>query len=144
MKTKRLILISLGLIVVMGLGFFIYGRSAERTIWNELSSLVPAQPLAPAEIQRTFGPVVCRSSHDSDFGHVTLPNGDIWRYAFRSHHVLGTLDSYSIFTGPSGSFRLRGSYFCCEVQLPDSPMPKDSQEFLAFLQEVHPSFDRVP
>jgi hypothetical protein len=48
-------------------------------------------------------------------GHVKLANGEVWRFAFRSHD--DGEDSYSVFTGPEGSYRVRGDYFCCEVEI---------------------------
>lgn len=111
-------------------------------MWRELSLLVPAQALTPSEAQITNDAVFAKVTPEhNEVGHVQLANGDIWRFAFRSHHLLDGPDSFSIFTGPLGTFRVRGAYFCCEVQFPSTPTPKDSTEFLAFLRSVHTSVE---
>ncbi|MCW0220260.1 MAG: hypothetical protein OJI67_18180 [Prosthecobacter sp.] len=146
MRTKITSIIFVVVVLVSSavLGFFLHRQSVQTAVWDDLARLLPVQPLSPAEVQTTLGPIFSRADHDSALGHVTLANGDLWRFAFRSHHVLGTDDSFSVFAGPLGTFRLRGSYFCCEVQFPDSPMPKDSHAFLAFLQQVHTSCEQLP
>jgi hypothetical protein len=117
-------------------------RAAEAAVWRELSQRVPAQALTSAEAQITNDALSARVTPEHDeVGHVQLPNGDTWRFAFRSHHLLDGPDSFSVFTGPLGTFRVRGAYFCCEVQFPSTPTPKDSAEFLAFLRSVHNSVE---
>jgi hypothetical protein len=116
--------------------------AAEAAVWRDLSRSVPAQPLTPAESKNTDGPLSARlAPDDSEVGSIRLANGDIWRFAFRSHHLIGGPDSFSVFAGPSGTFRVRGDYFCCEVQFPEDALAKDSSEFIAFLRRVHPSVE---
>ena len=119
-------------------------RAAEAAVWRDLLHSVPAQPLTPAEVQITDGPLSARITPDNnEAGSIRLANGDTWRFAFRSHHVVGGPDSFSVFAGPSGTFRVRGDYFCCEVQIPDEALSKDSAAFVAFLHRVHPSVEPV-
>ena len=117
-------------------------RAAEAAAWRELTRSVPAYPLTPTESELTDGPLSARLTPDrNEVGSIRLANGDIWRFAFRSHHLLGGPDSFSVFAGPSGTFRVRGTYFCCEVQLPAEAVSKDSAEFLTFLRRVHSSVE---
>jgi hypothetical protein len=140
----RIGLVIVGLAAAAVASYFVREHAIEAAVWTELQNSVPAQSLTPTEAQIQFGAVASRSSPSGDqVGHVELPNGDIWRFAFRSHHTLGGPDSYSVFAGPSGTFRVRGDYFCCEVQFPGAPMPKDSGEFLALLRRVHRSVDPI-
>ncbi len=117
-------------------------RDAEAAVWQGLSRAVPAHPLTPDESEITDGPLSARiTSENHEIGSIRLANGDTWRFAFRSHHSLGGPDSFSVFAGPSGTFRVRGAYFCCEVQLPDDAVSKGSTEFIAFLRRVHPAVE---
>ena len=117
-------------------------RAAESAVWRDLLQAIPAQPLTPAESQITDGPLSARLTPDNnEAGSVRIANGDTWRFAFRSHHLVGGPDSFSVFAGPSGTFRVRGDYFCCEVQIPDDALSKDSAAFVAFLRRVHPSVE---
>jgi hypothetical protein len=143
-KTKFFILAVVAIIMIAIATFVLRGRSNETAVWQELFQHLPARPLTPAEIQITDEAVSARMTPENDeVGHIQLANGDIWRFAFRSHHLVGGPDSFSVFAGPPGVFRVRGDYFCCEVQLPNGPPPKDSAEFLAFLRHVHNSVEHV-
>ena len=47
--------------------------------------------LAEAEVEIADNGLYARGTPDNDeFGHVQLANGDIWRFAFRSHHRVGS------------------------------------------------------
>jgi len=119
-------------------------RAAEAETWQDLARSVPAQPFTPIESEITIGSVSARRTPEgNEVGSVRLDNGDTWRFAFRSHHLIGGPDSFSVFAGPDGTFRVRGGYFCCEVQLPKEAVSKDSTEFIAFLRRVHESFEPV-
>jgi len=144
-KLTSAILGFLALAAVIVAGVVVYRtRAAEAAVWRDLSRVVPAQPLAPAEAQFTDGPLFAKLAPDNnEIGSIRLNNGDTWRFAFRSHHLIGGPDSFSVFAGPSGTFRVRGDYFCCEVQFPRDTAFKDSAEFVAFLRRVHPSIKPV-
>ena len=141
----KITLIILTLLLAAVGAFFISPRIHEAALWRQLSQRVPTQALSPAEAEITADAVSARLTPDGidEVGHVRLGNGDIWRFAFRSHHLLGGSDSYSVFAGPAGIYRVRGDYFCCEVQFPSTTMPKDSAEFLTFLRRFHNSVERV-
>jgi hypothetical protein len=141
----KITLIILTLLLAAVGALFIGPRIHEAAVWRQLSQRVPAQALSPAEAEITADAVSGRLTPDGvdEVGHVRLANGDIWRFAFRSHHLLHCSDSYSVFAGPAGIYRVRGDYFCCEVQFPSATMPKDSAEFLTFLRGVHNSVERA-
>jgi hypothetical protein len=128
--------------VIVAAGILQRSRAAEAAAWRDLFHDVPAQPLAPTATQITDGPLSAKlASNNNEIGSIRLGNGDTWRFAFRSHHLMGGPDSFSAFAGPSGTFRVRGDYFCCEVQVPPEAVSKDSKEFVAFLRRVHPSVE---
>jgi hypothetical protein len=141
----KLTIAILTLLVAAGVAtveFIQRGRAAEAAAWRDLLHAVPTQPLTPAESFINDGPLSANFTPErNEVGSVRLANGDNWRFAFRSHHLLNGPDSFSVFTGPPGTFRVRGGYFCCEVQIPSDTFPKDSAEFLAFLRRVHPSVE---
>ena len=132
--TRWLIVIVIAIVTVVT-----YNWVKEVRRWDELARLLPREPLGTELVWIKNGVVVSHGTPSGhQLGHLTLPNGDIWRFAFLSHHLNGTSDSFSIFAGPSGTYRVRGGYFCCEVQLFD-PLPKDSAEFVELLKRAHPS-----
>jgi hypothetical protein len=132
----------LGFVAIVAAGLFFRAYAMEAAAWRALSERVPAHPLTPEETEVTFDGLSVRTITDGDqVGHIRLANGDIWRFAFRSHHHLAGPDSFSIFSGPTGAFQVRGDYFCCEVQFPGRPVSKDSNEFLALLRSVHKSVE---
>ena len=139
----KITLIILTLLVAAAGAIFIGPRLYEAAVWRQLSQRLPAEALSPAEAEITADAVSARLTPDGvdEVGHVRLANGDIWRFAFRSHHLLHGSDSYSVFAGPSGIYRVRGDYFCCEVLFPNATMPKDSAEFLTFLRRFHHSVE---
>jgi hypothetical protein len=142
LKTKLIIIV--GLVGLAVAGFFLRIHPAEASVWRELSQRVPTQALTTNESQFIDDAIFARLTPEQDqVGHLRLENGDIWRFAFRSHHRLGGLDSFSVFAGPPGTFRVRGDYFCCDVQFPGQSLPKDSAGFLAFLRRVNSSVEPV-
>ncbi len=139
----KIALVVLCLAVLAVVGYFLRSNAVEKSIWRELSLQVPAQALTPAETRITSDAVSDGNTSGSDqIGHVRLGNGDVWRFAFRSHHAVNGPDSFSVFAGPLGTFRVRGDAFCCEVQFPESAT-KDSAEFLAFLRRTNGSVEAV-
>jgi hypothetical protein len=72
--------------IIMIATFALRGRSNETAVWQELFQRLPARPLTPAEIQITDEAVSARMTPENDeVGHIQPANGDIWRFAFRSH-----------------------------------------------------------
>jgi hypothetical protein len=131
---------------VLGEGaFFGYRWWEDRSHWRTLGTKLPP---ASSPADATFlGEWWASAEHDHEItqaGYVRLANGDLWRFAFLSHHVLSDPDSKSLFDGPRGRFRVQGEYFCCEVQFPDTAQPKDSDAFLALLQQTHPTVESAP
>lgn len=130
--------------VIVGAVFLQRNRTAESEIWRDLARCVPAQPLTPTESKVSDGPLSARfTPQNNEVGSIRLANGDIWCFAFRSHHLVGGPDSFSVFTGPTGTFRVRGDYFCCEVQLPGEADTKSSSDFISFLRRVHSSVEPI-
>ncbi len=112
-------------------------RSLDRSLpiasskWNELGKI--PNGLSSEFVKEGFRVV--------QVGHVSIANGDTWRFSFLSHHNLASSESLSIFKGPLGKFRVRGDYFCCEVLIPETAYMKDSDTFLNFLRTTHSSVD---
>jgi hypothetical protein len=120
-------------------------EAAREEQWQALENLVQGVPLAPPpELATEAGVCAGLGAAGEQTGHVRLANGEVWRFAFRSHHLIDGEESYSVFTGPGGSYRVRGDYFCCEVEIPDDAVPKDGAEFVAFLRSEHPLVERMP
>lgn len=145
MNFATVILSLLAIAGLIAVGLAQRSRLREAAAWQELLQLVPSQPLTPAETQITEGPISGRITpdHRSEVGHVRLASGDVWRFAFRSHHLLRGTDSFTVFSGPAGTFRVRGDYFCCELTFDDPTAAKDSTQFLSFLRRVHSSVTPV-
>jgi hypothetical protein len=136
----KIALIILGAIAATVLAFFIRAHVGEEAVWRKLTKSVPLQPLTSAEIKLTNDHVYSRDTADYDqVGNVVLNNGDVWRFAFRSHHAIGGFDSFSVFSGPPGTFRVRGEGFCCEVEFSNEADLKDSVAFLASLRRDNDS-----
>lgn len=133
--------------VVLGLsvaGFSFRARAAVAQRWQELGDEVrslAAVPEGEASSQELVS--YSRTAAGDQVGHVRLGNGEIWRFAFRSHHYIVGEESYAVFAGPSETYRVRGSYFCCEVELPGEAMPEDGAAFVAFLRDTHPLVESV-
>lgn len=144
MKPTLAILALLAITAIAIFGYIRRVRAAEAAVWRDLLHLVPDQALTLAESHINDGPLSANLTPDQNqIGSIRLANGDTWRFAFRSHHLLGGPNSFSVFAGPSGTFRVRGDYFCCEVDIPGDAVPKDSTEFVAFLRRGHPSVTPV-
>jgi hypothetical protein len=111
-------------------------HAAEQAIWRDVTSLVPAAPLSASStntLTKTdwlFG----SSTGTYEVGQVVLRDGEVWRFAFASHHVVSGPDSYTVFRSPRGTIRARGDAFCCEVEFGDHKQPADTQEFIALLR----------
>ena len=86
MKALLIILSSVAILVT---GVYFRDRVSEAEVWKELSQRLPSKTLTPQETHNTSDPVTTILSPDGDqVGNVRLPNGEIWRFAFRSHHLL--------------------------------------------------------
>ena len=132
-------------VVLLAGTLFIRRETARTEQWQSLENLVQGVPLAPPpELATEAGVCAGLGAAGEQTGHVRLANGEVWRFAFRSHHLIDGEESYSVFTGPGGSYRVRGDYFCCEVEIPDDAVPKDGAEFVAFLRSEHPLVERMP
>ena len=141
MKHARLL--TAGLLFLIPLGV-VACRDHDAVIWRDLTLIVPGSPLAATAVTITNGIVSARLSDGHDeVGHLQLPSGDVWRFAFRSHHLIGGPESYTVLVGPLGSYRIRGDYFCCEVQFPRDATPKTSDELLSLLRTVNTSVERI-
>jgi hypothetical protein len=131
----------LGFVFIATVGFYMV---REAGLWRDLAEKVPAASVERTKARYTMDDVFVYPSDGTDeVGYVELASGDVWRFAFRSHHRLNRFDSYSVFSGPLGTYRVRGDYFCCEVQFRREEMPKDSASFLAFLRSSHPFVAQV-
>jgi hypothetical protein len=150
-KSKLLIFVAVASAALAGI-FLIRAhraRVADEAIWSDLAQHLPAPSLTTGEVSFPHDPVSIIPDHDGasdESGHVRLANGDLWRFAFRSHHLLDRpdLDGFAVFSGPLGTFRVRGEAFCCEVQIPKGTPSKDSTEFLAFLRRASNLVEPAP
>ena len=68
-----------------------------------------------------------------EVGQVVLRDGEVWCFAFASHHVVAGPDSYTVFQGRHGTIRVKGDRFCCEVEFGDHRQPADTDEFIALM-----------
>ena len=119
-------------------------RIAREARWQSLEGEISKLPLTVTADWESQAPVSARLTPEGDqVGHVKLGNGEIWCFAFRSHHRIEGEESYSVFIGPGGSYRVRGSHFCCGVEMADEGMPKDGAEFVAFLHKMHPVVEKL-
>jgi len=111
-------------------------HAAEQSMWRVVTSQVPAVPLSTSSsntIAKTdwlFG----SSTGMYEVGQVVLRDGEVWRFAFASHHVVSGPDGYTVFRGPRGTIRARGDAFCCEIEFGDHKQPADTQELIALLR----------
>ncbi|NJM38715.1 MAG: hypothetical protein HC845_13075 [Akkermansiaceae bacterium] len=70
-------------------------------------------------------------------GLVTLSDGESVKYWFVSHHIAGP--GCARFDFSDGTKRyVYGSYFCCEVQIPDAQV-KTKQDLITFLEKNNES-----
>lgn len=129
------------LLTVAALGWFIFGPSDgavdTATSWRELRQEIPSSRLyRPPEQGRSDDWVASEVLPNGDqIGHCVLHNGDVWTWAFRSHHEIQGTRSLTLFRGPQGTFRLSGEYFCCEVLFPFA-QPDDGDQFLNELRKI--------
>jgi hypothetical protein len=109
--------------------------------WNDLRRILPPMKLTDTKSESWFVTDV-RPGLDQ-FGHCDLKNGDVWTFAFRSHHNVQGTESLALFRGPKGTFRLKGGYFCCEIMPPFS-QPDNSDQFLELLGRLDDLQPDVP
>ena len=136
-----LILVSSALIATAICTFFwqeITGPSKSQ-IWRELTELLPAENEVTPETEMGLYKMV---NHDQS-GFVRMKNGDVWRYAFRSRHLVPGDDSFTIFSGKLGTYRCWGTAFCCEVMFEEPEPSADSESFVTLLQESHKTVEKA-
>lgn len=143
----KITLIILMTALLGGGGFLGYRWWEDQSGWKALVKHLPSKASSASQVAFPEDTWIRAdtSTGVSQSGYIRLADGAMWRFAFLSHHVALGSDSKSIFEGPSGRFRVQGGYFCCEVQFPDTtPQPKDSDAFLALLQQTHRIVESVP
>jgi hypothetical protein len=87
------------------------------------------------KLRLTYPPLIRSTSIPGRMqtGLVTLSDGDSVKYWFVSHHIAGP--GCARFDFADGTSRyIYGSYFCCEVQIPDDQV-KTKQDLITFLEK---------
>jgi hypothetical protein len=108
----------------------------EEARWSDIAAQVPSIPStasstnAVAKSEWWFGSFIGMY----EVGQVVLRDGDVWRFAFASHHAFTGPDSYTVFRSHRGKIRVRGGGFYCEVEFYEQKQPADTQEFVALLR----------
>lgn len=116
----------------------ITGPSASQ-IWRELDAVLPGENEVTPTTEMGDYKIV---NHDQA-GFIRMKNGDVWRYAFRSHHLVPGDDGFTIFSGKLGTFRCRGTAFCCEVMFEEPEPAADSESFVTLLKESHKTVEKA-
>jgi hypothetical protein len=116
----------------------ITGPSASR-IWKELDAVLPGEN----EVTATTEMGLYKMVNHKQSGFVRMKNGDVWRYAFRSHHSVPGDDGFAIFSGKLGTYRCRGTAFCCEVMFEEDEPAADSESFVTLLKECHKTVEKA-
>ena len=86
------------------------------------------------KLRLTYPPLIHSTSIPGNMqtGLVTLSDGKTVKYWFVSHHIAGP--GCARFDFADGTKRyIYGSYFCCEVQIPDAEV-ETKQDLIAFLE----------
>jgi hypothetical protein len=86
------------------------------------------------KLRVTYPPLIQSTSLSSGLqtGIVSLPDGEKVKFWFVSHHVAGL--GCARFDFRDGTRRyMTGSYFCCEVQIPDQDV-KNRSDLIAFIE----------
>ena len=116
----------------------ITGPSASQ-IWRELDAVLPGENEVTPTTETGDYKIV---NHDQS-GFIRMKNGDVWRFAFRSHHSVPSDDSFTIFSGKLGTFRCRGTAFCCEVMFEEAEPAADSESFVTLLKDIHKTVEKA-
>jgi hypothetical protein len=87
------------------------------------------------KLHDTYPPLIRSTSipGNMETGLVTLSDGESVKYWFVSHHIAGPGCARFDF-GDGTSRYVYGSYFCCEVQIPDD-LVKTKQDLITFLEK---------
>jgi len=107
----------------------------EAKVWNSLQGSIGKLKGAPRE---GFSPDLWMTYEQDGkivIGYVGFADGGTWQYAFASHHCVPGTESFSLFEGAGETWRLRGSYFCCEI-FPTEKQPRNAGEFRAMLKKT--------
>jgi len=104
--------------------------------WSAIAAQVPLTPLSVTHTSAlpSNGWLFGFATNDYEIGHVVLRDGEVWRFAFASHHLFTGPDSYTVFESRRGTIRVRGGGFCCEVEFDDQAQPAETEEFVALLR----------
>ena len=114
----------------------------EGKIWNSLESSLGMLGDPPPD---SFSPDfwITGGLGKITSGHVGFADGETWRYAFLSHHLAPGTNGFSIFKGPGETWRLKGTYFCCEI-FPAEAQPRNAEEFRAMLEKTKDVVEKTP
>ena len=112
----------------------IEGRASQR-IWEELTAELDIISLPPTPSTSTEWLISDPAGESDQIGLCRMKNGEVWSFAFRSHHLMSGSESMAVFRGPQDTIQLVGDYFCCEVILPFG-QPASGAEFIRQLQSL--------
>ena len=112
----------------------IEGRASQR-IWEELAAELDIISLSPTPSTSTEWLISDPAEEADHIGLCRMKNGEVWSFAFRSHHLMRGRESMAVFRGPQDTIQLVGDYFCCEVILPFG-QPVSGAEFIRQLQSL--------
>ena len=130
-KMKKLVIFALLLIV--GVVFLVF----RARITADFSAM--RHDPSTLKLRGTYPPLIQSTSISSGLqtGIVALPDGEEVKFWFVSHHVAGP--GCTRFDFRDGTRRyMTGSYFCCEVQIPDQDV-KNRSDLIAFIKAHHES-----
>jgi len=133
MKRKFVILaLAIGLPALVVTGTWLRQREREEGRWRDITAHVPSAPLLPSTKDDWIATGSSTGTYQA--GQVTLGDGDVWRFAFASHHLFAGPDSYTVFKNHRDTIRVRGGGFCCEVEFYNQKQPADAAAFVALLR----------
>jgi hypothetical protein len=128
------IAIALPALAVWAVWFWHYAREERR--WKDIGAQVPSTQLSLSNTSAlpNNGWLFGFCTNEYEVGHVVLRDGEVWRFAFASHHLFNGPDSYTVFESHRDTIRFKGAYFCCEVEFGDLKQPADTPEFVSLLR----------
>ena len=112
----------------------IEGRATQH-IWEELTAELDTVSWSLTSSTSTEWLISDPAGGNDQRGLCRMKSGEIWAFAFRSHHLMSGRESMTVFRGPKDTIRLVGDYFCCEVQLPFD-QPDNGTDFIRQLQAL--------
>jgi hypothetical protein len=113
-------------------------------LWSRLELAAKAKPATPEKPAPAGSWIHGGTQGEYQVGWIELGNGEVWRFAFLSHHQLLGEDSYSVFTGPAETWRVKGSGFCCEVDFGDSALPATGDALIKLLRRCGGELEKAP